>query len=127
MEQSILNSTKKILGFDPEYTAFDLDIITNINTVLDVLHQLGIGPVEGFVIEDESATWEDFLGVGKHLSAVKTYVHLRVRLVFDPPQTSYHINAIQEQVKELEQRISMYREEAVYPLDETGRLSGYPV
>lgn len=110
MDESILNSTKKILGIDASYTAFDLDIITHINTVFSTLAQLGVGPAEGFMIEDDSAVWGDFLGSDRLLNAVKTYMYLRVRLLFDPPTTSYHIQAIQEQVRELEWRLNVHRE-----------------
>jgi hypothetical protein len=82
MEQSILKSTKKILNIGVDDESFDLDILTYINTAFSHLHQLGIGPDEGFVIEDAEATWEDFLGPEPALpilSAVKTNVHLRVR------------------------------------------------
>lgn len=110
MEQSILISTKKILGIAPDYTVFDLDIITHINTVFSTLAQLGIGPTEGFMIEDESATWDEFLGADLQLNSVKTYMHLRVRMLFDPPQTSYHLGAMKEQILEFEVRLNIHRE-----------------
>lgn len=124
MEQSILNSTKKVLGIDPDYTVFDLDIITGINSVFATLTQLGIGPEQGFMIEDETAEWSEFLGatLDNNLNPVKTYVHLRVRLLFDPPTTSYHINAIQEQIKELEWRLNVYRETTAYPMQADGTV-----
>ena len=111
METSILNSTKNILGISSDYTAFDVDIITHINTALSILAQLGIGPVEGFMIEDDTAEWADFLGTDKQYNAVKTYVYLKVRQLFDPPTTSYLISAFNEQVRELEWRLSIHREE----------------
>jgi hypothetical protein len=107
MTDSILESTKKILGIDAGYTAFDLDIMTHINSVFFTLHQLGIGPAEGFMIEDAEAKWVDFLGTDPRYNAVKTYVYLRVRLLFDPPTTSYLITALTEQVKELEWRLTV--------------------
>lgn len=110
MEQSILISTKKILGVAPDYTVFDLDIITHINTAFTTLAQLGIGPTEGFMIEDEEAVWADFLNSDLQLNSVKTYVHLRVRMLFDPPQTSFHIAAMKEQILEFEVRLSIHRE-----------------
>lgn len=110
MEDSILKSTKKILGIDPTYDAFDLDIITHINTVFVDLNQLGIGPAAGFMIADDTATWSEYFVTDTNLNAVKTYVYLRVRLLFDPPATSYHIAAIKEQVKELEWRLNVKRE-----------------
>lgn len=112
METSILNSTKKILGIADDYTAFDLDIITHINTALSTLTQLGIGPTIGFMIEDESATWEDFITYSNifQLNAVKSYVFLRVRLLFDPPTTSYLIDSMERQIQELEWRLNVNRE-----------------
>lgn len=110
MSGSILNTTKKILGLAEDYTVFDLDIIIHINSVLNVVTQLGIGPEDGFMIEDATATWEDFLGSDKRMNAVKTYVYLRVRLLFDPPTTSYLINAMESQCRELEWRLNVTRE-----------------
>lgn len=110
MEDSILKTTKKILGIDEAYTAFDLDICTHINMVFTTLHDLGVGPPEGFFIESDEALWVDYELDPLQRNAVKTYVFLRVKLAFDPPQTSFHINAIQEQVKELEWRLNTRRE-----------------
>lgn len=110
MSDSILNNTKKILGIAEDYNAFDPDIIIHINSVFSVLHQLGIGPDNGFMIEDASVTWNDFIGNDNRLNAVKTYVYLRVRILFDPPTTSYLINAMNEQCRELEWRINVTRE-----------------
>ena len=112
MEQSILTSTKKILGIAEDYTVFDLDIITHINTAFSTLTQLGVGPAEGFMIEDATALWTDFDPVDDHLNynAVKSYVFLRVRQLFDPPTTSYLITAYEKQIQELEWRLNTYRE-----------------
>lgn len=115
MNESILTSTKKILGIPADYTVFDVDIITHINSVFSTLHQLGIGPTEGFMINDESSIWADFY-TDAPLNAIKTYVYLRVRLLFDPPTTSYLINSLKEQVKELEWRLNVHREFETYPL-----------
>lgn len=110
MTDSILDSTKKALQLGAEYDPFDPDIIMHINTVFSTLTQLGIGPDEGFMIESDFETWDTILGGDIRLNFVKTYVYLRVRLLFDPPSTSYHINAITEQIKEFEWRISEHRE-----------------
>lgn len=110
MSDSILESTKKLLGIDPEYTAFDTDIVIYINGVLATLNQLGIGPEEGFSIEDDAATWGDFLGDDKRMNSVRTLVYLKVRLLFDPPATSFVLSAQQEQVKELEWRLNVVAE-----------------
>lgn len=112
MEQSILKSTKKILGVADDYTVFDLDILTHINTAFSILTQLGVGPAVGFMIEDETAVWTDFDPVDDNLNfnAVKSYVFLKVRQLFDPPATSYLISAVDRQIEELEWRLNTYRE-----------------
>lgn len=110
MTDSILDGTKKILGLDAGYTAFDHDVITHINTALMTVCQLGIGPEEGFMITDNTTTWEEFLGGYKMYNAVKSYVYLRVRVLFDPPNTSFLNTALQDQLRELEWRISIQRE-----------------
>jgi hypothetical protein len=112
MSASILDSTKKILGLEADYTAFDLDILTHINSVFSDLQQLGIGPVEGFAIEDASAEWDDFLEGNVLMNSVKTYMYLRVRLLFDPPTASFHISSLKEQQTALEWRLNVQREGA---------------
>jgi hypothetical protein len=110
VESSILNSTKKILGLSSDYTVFDLDIITHINSAFSVLCQLGVGPVDGFFIEDEEDVWEDFLIPSNQLNLVRTYIFLKTRMLFDPPGTSYLIEAMNNQIKEYEWRLNIYRE-----------------
>lgn len=109
--ESILTSIKKLLGIAEDYTQFDQDVIMHINTILMTLTQLGVGPEEGFVIEDETETWEEFIGEDMNISAVKSYVHLKVRLLFDPPLSSALIESIERQAKELEWRIRERAEE----------------
>ena len=111
MEDSILTSTKSVLGIAADVTAFDLDVITHINSAFTTLTQLGIGPTVGFMIEDENAKWGDFVDDDLQLNSVKSYVYLRVRLLFDPPGTSYLIEAFQKQINELEWRLNVHREE----------------
>ena len=111
MEQSILTSTKKILGIAQAYTVFDLDIITHINAAFSTLTQLGVGPVVGFMIEDDTTLWVDFIGADLQYNAVKSYVFLRVRQIFDPPATSYLIAAFDRQIEQLEWRLNTHREE----------------
>lgn len=111
MEQSILTSTKKILGISEDYTAFDLDILTHINTALSTLTQLGIGPANGFQIEDEVPVWTDFIGEDLEFNPVKSYVFLKTKQLFDPPTTSFLLEAQKEQIRELEARLSTHREE----------------
>lgn len=112
MEQSILTSTKKVLQIGPDDESFDLDIITHINSAFSTLHDLGVGPAEGFTIEDDEAEWADFLSVDDNmqLSRVKTFVLLHARLLFDPPATTFHLNAAQEQLQEVTWRLSVNRE-----------------
>lgn len=121
MEPSILKSVKKVLGLDADYTAFDLDVMMHINSVFTILQQLGIGPDTGFAIEDDTATWDTFLGPDPLLNSVRSYVCLRVRMIFDPPQTSFHIDAIKQQIQELEWRLNVQRESVswVNPLTPT--------
>lgn len=110
MAQSILDSVKKMCGIDPSQTVFDLDIVTHINSVFSDLEQLGIGPVDGFMIEDNVPTWDAFLGDDPRLSSVKSYVYFRVRLMFDPPQTSYLIESFDKQIEKMEWRLHVTRE-----------------
>lgn len=107
---SILNSIKKILSIDPSYKAFDTDIVFHINSVFATLNQLGIGPEAGFMIEDDTTTWDAFLNNDLKLNFVKQYVYLKVRMIFDPPQTSFVLEAMNRQAEQLEWRISVQRE-----------------
>lgn len=113
MENSILTSTKKVLGISADYTAFDLDVITHINATFFLLNQLGIGPDDGLVIEDASSEWDDLGLSPKQTSAVRTYVYLKVRMLFDPPTTSFLIEAMEKQIEEHEHRLSWSREEQI--------------
>lgn len=110
MAQSILISTKKVLGIAESDTSFDVDVLMHINTVLATLTQIGIGPTDGFMIEDDSATWDDFIGIDPRLNAAKTYVYLRVKMVFDPPQTSFVIDSMNKQIEEFTWRLNVQRE-----------------
>ena len=108
---SILTSIKKMLGIDEEYDCFDTDIILHINSVLMILTQLGVGPSEGFIITDKTATWEDFLNDTKKLESVKSYVYLKVKLLFDPPLSSAVMDATNSLIRELEWRLNVAGEE----------------
>lgn len=107
---SILNSVKKSLGLVPEYHAFDDEIVMDINTTLGILNQLGVGKL-GFTIEDDSETWDDFLAneiaKGITLNEVKTFVAKRVRLLFDPPTSGIHMDALKQIIEELTFRINV--------------------
>lgn len=107
-KDSILISIKKLLGISKDCTDFDTDIIIHINTTFMILNQLGVGE-EGFQIEDNSATWDEFVNL-EQLSAVKSYVHLKVKLLFDPPTNSFLVDAINESIKELEWRLNVKAE-----------------
>ena len=102
---SILTSIKKLLGIQEEYEHFDVDIIMHINSAFMVLTQLGVGPSEGFTIDDKYDVWSDF--TTENLEAVKTYVYLKVRLVFDPPNSSAVMEAINRQISEYEWRLNV--------------------
>ena len=111
-ENSILISIKKLLGIDKDYVQFDQDIIININSALMSLTQLGVGPQSGFKIRGEEETWNDFIGERIDFESVKTYVYLKVRLIFDPPQSNYLIENIKEQLKEIEWRLNFQAEKS---------------
>lgn len=115
MTDRILESVKKVLGVAPDYLAFDADIMMHINSAFSVLHQLGVGPDEPFMIEDETSTWTEFLGTERGVNSVKSYVYLRVRLLFDPPATSFVLGAMEKQIEELGWRISTYMEGVRHP------------
>lgn len=113
LEQSILKSTKKKLGLDANYHAFDEDVITFINSAFFSLNQLGIGPESGFMIDGDEDVWDMFTDVELNLSvmnALQTYIYLKVRMVFDPPGTPHHIAAMNEQITELEHRLLTERD-----------------
>ena len=108
--ESILDSIKKLLGISAEYTQFDADIILHINTVFLNLNQLGVGPAEGFFIEDSNAEWFDFIGEEVNYNAVKTYVYLKVKLLFDPPLSSAVLESTKNMISELEWRLNAVAE-----------------
>lgn len=108
--ESILNSVKKNLGLDEAYDVFDADVIMHINTVFTILNDLGVGTDEVFYIESDAETWSQFLGDSPNYNAVKTYVFLRVKLLFDPPNNSFLITSLNEQIKELAYRMNERRE-----------------
>lgn len=111
METSILKSTKKVLGIDAAVTSWDLDILTLINSAFSDLTQLGVGPTAGFMIEDDSVEWADYIPDDDVLlNSVKNYIWLRAREVFDPPTTSYAIQAMKDQIARLEWRMNVKRE-----------------
>ena len=107
-DDSILNTVKKLLGIAIDYDCFDQDIIVHINSTFAVLHQMGVGCTNGedcFEIEDASTTWAEFIKDKKQINFVKTYVYLKVRMLFDPPVSSTLAESINNQIKELENRL----------------------
>lgn len=109
-EKSILNDVKKYLGLDSEYKVFDQDVIAHINSAFFTLTQLGVGPKEGFYINDETSIWSDYGGGSFSTSPLKTYIYIRARILFDPPTTSFALDALQKQAVELEWRLNVYAE-----------------
>ena len=106
--ESILTSVKKLLGIDESYAHFNPDLIMHINSVFSILTQIGVGPANGFSITDESETWSDFIGQNvNRFSLVKSYMHLKVKLLFDPPLSSAAIESINRQISEFEWRLSV--------------------
>lgn len=107
---NILSSIKKLLGIPTEETAFDSDIIMHINSVFMILNQLGIGPTNGFTISDDYALWSDFIPDGQNLELVKSYMYMKVRLMFDPPSSSAVLSAMEKSISELEWRLNVQAE-----------------
>lgn len=108
---SILNTVKKYLGIDASYTHFDTDIIMLINTVFAVLQQLGVGPSSGFSISDKFSTWDEYVSDRPDLEALKTYICIRVKLLFDPPTSSAILDAYKKTADEFEWRLNVAAEE----------------
>ena len=108
MADSILNDIKKALGITEDYTAFDQEIILHINTALMFAEQIGL---PSFRIAGQTETWDQYLnGITKNIEAVKTYLYLQVRLVFDPPANSFVVTAIEKQLQEYAWRINLQKE-----------------
>lgn len=105
--ESILLSVKKMLGIVCEDDHFDSDLIMHINSVLSILTQLGVGPSEGFSICDVNDKWSDFITDMSKLHIVKSYVYLKVKLLFDPPTSSAVMDAMNRQISECEWRIQV--------------------
>lgn len=107
---SILTSVKKMLGIAEEYEQFDADLIMHINSVFSILTQLGVGPSEGFMIEDETTEWSDFISEDKKLQAVKSYMYQKVKLIFDPSLTSSVTESMNRTISEFEWRLNVAAE-----------------
>ena len=112
MNESILTTIKKMLGPEEAYDHFDSDIIVHINSAFTNLTRFGVGPEEGFYITDKTAKWTEFLDPSSKMHhLVKSYIHLKVKVVFDPPTSSYVLNAMKDDIKELEWRLTDLAEE----------------
>lgn len=105
--ESILTSIKKLLGISEDQTSFDQDIIIHINSVFMILTQLGVGPSEGFYIEDDGPIWDDFIPQAQNLNTVKSYMYLKVRQMFDPPTSSAAMESMNSVIKEFEWRLNV--------------------
>lgn len=119
LETSILTSTKKLLNIAEADESFDPDIMTHINAALSTLNDIGIGPSDGFFIEDATPNWEDLALPANQLSYVKNYIQLHVRLLFDPPSLSFVIESLKDQRDEYLIRLSYIRENLLQDSDET--------
>lgn len=106
---SILTSIKKLLGITEEYTQFDTDVIIHINSAFSVLAQLGVGPKEGFSISDASSTWDDYIPEADRqtIEMLRSYIYLKVRLIFDPPSSASILDAMNRQISEFEWRLNV--------------------
>jgi hypothetical protein len=105
--ESILTTIKKMLGIAEDYTHFDVDIIIHINSAFLALTQMGIGPDVGFSIKSSDDKWTDFIPENPRLEAIKTYIYLKVKLIFDPPTSSAFLEAMKRSIDEFEFRISI--------------------
>lgn len=106
MSNSILDDVKQVLGILPENTAFDVDIIMHINSAISTLTQLGVGPVAGYQVVDSSNQWSEFADDAR-LNSVRSYIFLKVKLIFDPPASGFATAAMERQILELEYRINV--------------------
>lgn len=104
---SILTSVKKMLGITEDYEHFDSDLIMHINSVFMILTQLGVGPSEGYSIENKNDTWDDFVSSDSNLEAIKSYMYLKVKLLFDPPLSSAVMDSMSKMIGELEWRLNV--------------------
>lgn len=104
---SILDTVKKMIGVDLEDDSFDTDLIIHINSVFSALNHLGVGPLEEFSIEDNTKTWSDFIGETLNLGLVKSYMYAKVKLLFDPPSSSFAIESLNRVASEYEWRLNV--------------------
>lgn len=110
ISKSILETIKKLIGIDKDYGVFDIDLVVAINSSFTILNQLGVGPFKSFSISGPSETWSDFFGEDESIDLAKSYIYLRARLLFDPPETGVLHEAIERQIKEFEWRLMIQAE-----------------
>ena len=108
--ESILTSIKKMLGITEEYEHFDSDLIMHINSVFMILTQLGVGPPSGFSIRDKTSIWKEFVSDETKFQLVKSYMHLKVKLLFDPPLSSAVMASMEKMIAEAEWRLNVAAE-----------------
>ena len=112
---SILQSTKKLLGLDATYDAFDLDITTHINSAFSTLYQAGVGPLDGFLITGANENWSQFIGNKMHINDVKSYVYLKVQMLFDRPTSSFGLTSVEKMLEEFIWRLTVAEDFAIVP------------
>lgn len=108
VQNSILHDVKQMVGQEWDDNTYDLDIIVHINSVFFELQQIGVGDESGFEISDETTLWDAYLGGDKNLNAVKTYIYIKVRLLFDPPSTGPLLTSLEKQAEKLEWRLMVH-------------------
>lgn len=114
MEESILITIKKMIGFDKDYDYFDLDLVVQINSCFATLSDLGVGPEEGFHITGKDEKWSEYIFTPKYQGMVKNYIYIKTKLVFDRPETSYAIESLSKTASELEWRLHMESERIIH-------------
>lgn len=115
MPNSILEETKQALGLAPDYTPFDAEIIMHINSVLANANQLGIGPDAGLLVVNSSDTWDELIGTELRLNHVKSWMFLKVKMLFDPPAVGYVLTAMEKMITEAEWRIMVAQDDIIHP------------
>lgn len=119
LDDSILDSVKKSLGLDKDYDPFDPDIVMHINSCFFTLNQLGLGPSEGFLVEGSDSVWSEFVPEIQKFAAIKSYVYIKVKLLFDPPATSFAQEAMKQQATEYEWRLQVAADPVILPINES--------
>lgn len=122
LANSILHDVKQMVGQEWDDTTYDLDIMTHINSVFLDLQQIGVGSNDGFSISDYSTKWDAYLGTDKNLNAVKSYIYIRVRLLFDPPTNGFLVTSLEKQAERMEWRLMVHNDPPVEP-SELGQIN----